>query len=468
MYADTNRKSLDPDNTHFSQVLFHQGCPLLASDLNEHGAAFNYYLRQFITDFVGKRWKTNGSFEISIENGNLKISKGHFYIHGILCVNEYDCLYAPQDKLSGQPLFPTPEWADLNNKFPDTCAVYLECWERHVNSIQKPVIKEIALGGIETASRLEIVWQVRVLTLDLAKNLLANNGPLKNNQKLLDNFENVLNETKKDSPCKDVQNLLDVFDSADPKLRVHYAKETENSFDSCSMAPDSNYRGLENQLYRVEIHHSGVVESNKHPSFKWSRENGSVVFRILNVSEYAKENEFTVDLETIGPDNRYGLCVNNWVELTSDEIEFGQKELSLAKIMSIDPMLGRLTLRTNTKENFLDCNLLRRWDQKDLNTNPTGTIDIRESNDNKYDTWIPLEYGIVIQFDLSRIYHKGDYWVFSARTTIEWPTKISNGENVPDSRPKDGIKIFRAALGVIVNGAVKNNCGCIVNPICKE
>jgi hypothetical protein len=215
------------------------------------------------------------------------------------------------------------------------------------------------------------------------------------------------------------------------------------------------------------------VVGGKQPTFKWSRENGSVVFRILKVSEYSKENEFTVDLETIGPDKRYGLCVNNWVELTSDEIEFSQKELSLAKIISIDQTLGRLTLQTKIKEkDFLGCNLLRRWDQKDGPINDTGTINITEADNDNYDSWIPLENGIVIQFDLSSIYHKGDYLLFSARTStgqIEWPTKKNiNGENVPDTRPTDGTKKYRAVLGVVVGGVVKENCGCIVNPICKE
>jgi hypothetical protein len=39
----------------------------------------------------------------------------------------------------------------------------------------------------------------------------------------------------------------------------------------CEIAATAGYRRLENQLYRVEVHEGGAS-----PTFKWSRENGSV------------------------------------------------------------------------------------------------------------------------------------------------------------------------------------------------
>jgi hypothetical protein len=45
----------------------------------------------------------------------------------------------------------------------------------------------------------------------------------------------------------------------------------------CVADPAGGYRGLENQLYRVEIHAAANATGSVRPTFKWSRENGSVV-----------------------------------------------------------------------------------------------------------------------------------------------------------------------------------------------
>ena len=43
--------------------------------------------------------------------------------------------------------------------------------------------------------------------------------------------------------------------------------------DPCIVPADAGYRGLENQLYRVEVHRPGDASS---ATFKWSRDNASV------------------------------------------------------------------------------------------------------------------------------------------------------------------------------------------------
>jgi hypothetical protein len=503
MSADINRKSLDPQETHFSQMLFHQGRVMLPSELNENGAIFQYYLRQFIMDFVGKHWRAGAdSFNIGIDKKTFKISKGHFYVDGILCVNEVDCFYSPKDEETVQPMFPTPEWGKIKDEdLPKDFAVYLECWERHVNWIQRPQIREVALGGRDTSSRLEIAWQVRLLTSELAKSYVTDitDALEKRSQKpnkiiqtingTVNNFKKKLNSSQQADHCNATQDLLELLDDADPKLRV-WAKKSADAAEPCSISPDAQYRGLENQLYRVEIHRPGVVRVGNgsmqpKPSFKWSRENGSVVFRIIKVksslSSIKDENviNLIVDLDILGRDNRYGLCVNDWVELTNDEVEFGQKVLPLAQIMKIDPTLGRLTLSTLSNENpiadFSGCTMLRRWDQTENcnKVNKEGTINIeKEGDEDEGDSWVLLERGIKIQFQPGGNYRKGDYWLIPARVAtgdVEWPKKEDNkGNYIPDARSTDGIKRHRAALGVVSGGRlVRPSCSCTVNPACE-
>lgn len=484
MSANINRESFDP-KSHISRLIHLQGSPLLASDLNEHGAIFQYYLRQFIMDFVGRHWRTNGSFEIKeVESKNFKISKGHFYVDGILCVNEEDeCLYARKNGGQNeivQPMFPPPEWEYIKKEVDlktTPFAVYLECWERHT---QRPAVREVALGGLDTASRLEISWQARVLTTDLAKayikditDALKKRNPVPN--EIINAIEVKSNKfiagLRKAEHCTGTQDLLEVLDDAGPTLRV-WAKKPADATDPCSISADAHYRGLENQLYRVEIHESK-------PSFKWSRENGSVTFKVITINVKSSSGKIVLEVETLGPDRRYGLRVNDWVELTSDAIEFGQKVLPLAKVETIDSNLGKLTLSLNAASeiDFMGCTLLRRWDQnpRDNKINEDGTIDIVEGADDGYDkgVWISLEQGIKVQFQPGGNYRKGDYWLIPARVAtgdVEWPKKKdNNGNYVPDARPTDGIKRHRAALGVVIDGEVnKPSCSCTVVPECEK
>ena len=47
----------------------------------------------------------------------------------------------------------------------------------------------------------------------------------------------------------------------------------------CEIAATAGYRRLENQLYRVEVHEGGAS-----PTFKWSRENGSVDYAVVTLT----------------------------------------------------------------------------------------------------------------------------------------------------------------------------------------
>lgn len=58
-------------------------------------------------------------------------------------------------------------------------------------------------------------------------------------------------------------------------------REDTDLSDPCITPPDARYRGAENQLYRVEIHRGSDAEP---ATFKWSRDNGTVVFIIRNIA----------------------------------------------------------------------------------------------------------------------------------------------------------------------------------------
>ena len=63
------------------------------------------------------------------------------------------------------------------------------------------------------------------------------------------------------------------------------------------------YRGVENQLYRVEVHTGG---SAAHATFKWSRDNGSVELAVDSITDDGS-GAVTAVLSSVWYDARAGL-----------------------------------------------------------------------------------------------------------------------------------------------------------------
>jgi hypothetical protein len=228
-------------------------------------------------------------------------------------------------------------------------------------------------------------------------------------------------------------------------------KPQQNDDNPCILSPASQYRGAENQLYRVEVHRGGNVwdgnENTKNAagSFKWSRENGSVIFRITNI-----EGD-VVTLENLGRDARFGLRPDDWVEIADDDSTLQNRADAppLLQIKEIDVENMRVTLKTSPAsgigEDSTKHPILRRWDS------PAAiTIQIPAANNG----WISLEDGIEIKFDgnSGSSFRAGDYWLIPARTAtgdVEWPGPPNN----PIPRPPHGVDHHYAPLAVIsLNG----------------
>lgn len=174
----------------------------------------------------------------------------------------------------------------------------------------------------------------------------------------------------------------------------------------CLVPPNAGYQRLENQLYRVEIHDAGSLDK---ATFKWSRDNGSVVTAIENISG----QEVTV--QSVGPDNLLGFASNQWVEISDDTSELNQQPGELLQIDQVDPATRIITLKSapNTPFDPTQNPKLRRWDSRGL-----LSVEIPDNNEG----WIALESGIEVKFS-SGTYRTGDYWLIPARTAtgeIEW------------------------------------------------
>ncbi len=155
MKGDFTRVTFDKAR-HFSRVLMQQGRVQLDADWNEQAAILLHYLQALAADLIGPFGgpDQNCGFIIAEKDADFTIGTGHYYVDGILCENDQsDLTYFSQ---ADYPLPP-------NSKLPGkTHLVYLDVWERHITSLEDGRIREVALGGADTATRAKVVWQVRV------------------------------------------------------------------------------------------------------------------------------------------------------------------------------------------------------------------------------------------------------------------------------------------------------------------
>ena len=496
MKGDFARVSFDP-TLHYSQVFQQQGRVLLEADWNEQAHIQLHLLRTLVRDLVGPCWAAGGGFAITGSTTNAdgsnkplpltdwQLAPGHFYVDGILCVNEAMCT------LAQQPNAPTPDYgvADGKSGFenpPAGFALWLDVWERHLCAVEAPRIADVALDGVDTASRAQVVWQLRMLDQPRAQQQLDDvAAALKTRQDATDNPADVAavkqqiaevaklrksldgNGQADASPCAMLRQLLGARAAyALPRLRAELGPQ-ESDNDPCVIAADARYRGCENQLYRVEIHQGGPAGT---ASFKWSRENGSVVFAVtrsdLGAAADDGSAQLTVTLARLGRDTRLGLAANDWVELVDDRYTLGQRAYPLLQVIAVD--LASCSVTLNVPKNAtpwpLDDDprrhpLLRRWDQREA-VNAQGVLAVAEGAP------IALEDGIQVSFEAGGLYAIGDYWLIPARVAgnglLDWPM---NG-TAPAALPPRGLH-HHAVLGVTGDNAAYDECCCRFDSLCE-
>jgi hypothetical protein len=156
MRGDFARVTFDP-LMHFTRVLQNQGRVQLEADWNEQGAIFLHLLRSLIIDLAGPAWRAGAGFTLAWDGAakDVTISKGNCYVDGFLCENETDCTFTKQ------PWGPTPD-GDPAVAGDKVGFLYIDAWERHVTAAEVPRLREVALGVAETASRAQLVWQIRI------------------------------------------------------------------------------------------------------------------------------------------------------------------------------------------------------------------------------------------------------------------------------------------------------------------
>jgi len=243
MKGDFTRQTFD-STRHFTTVRMQQGRVQLDADWNEQAdlalhrveteaadliggcggpldaAGFGIVLSLDDLDAAEKARLQALDPPYTIVAGDFVLTPGRYYVDGILCLSEHAVPYTLQPDLPG--LDPV----DVSQV--GFTIVYLDVWQRHLSWLDDPLLRETALGGPDTATRTKTVWQVRSV------------------------FVGTDSVTCVDDP----QPYLDAITAGTGLLSAR-AKREDPAADPCIVPASAGYRGLENQLYRVEIHAPG-------------------------------------------------------------------------------------------------------------------------------------------------------------------------------------------------------------------
>lgn len=459
MKGDFSRDTFDATR-HFLRVLMQQGRVQLDADWNEQVAILLNYIQNLAADIVG--WydigedtyishggpKNKCGFAITRKSDNdFFIGNGHYYVDGIFCRNNDKIPYTEQ------PDYPNASTIEDDKIY----LVFLDVWERHITHIEDPAIHEIALGKVDTTSRAKLIWQVKTAVLSSGLNFGDMNPSWKN--------------------------FLDTWQPINRGRLKAQGKQASKQKDPCLISPDASYRGAENQLYRVEFHSKGLAWDGTEPgksaaaTFKWSRDNGAVVYPIQEIKIVSDGTTTTtvVTLEQLWNDDRFALIEGDWVEIMDDDyvlqvgIETSRSVEPLLKVLKIDIINRQITLEGKTDstvgQETAKHPLLRRWDHKGNgigNGNAyladNGALFVKEKE------WISLENGIQIWFDeasegLPHEYRRDDFWLIPARIAtgdIEWPKDNNNG--VPKAIAPHGVEHHFAPLAIIIPSQPIVNC----------
>jgi Family of unknown function (DUF6519) len=487
MKGDFSRIRFNPAK-QYTAVIQQQGRVSLDADSNEQSFIDSYLGRNETVDVIGTYGapEHDAGFAITISGNEILIRAGRYYVDGIVCEN-----LNAQLGYSSQPFLLNPSPVDsallselIQQGGNSAIQVYLQVFQRLVTALDDPCIREPALGqASDPTARLQTVWRV---VASLVPPIPITKPPFRqvfgNLLEAKQNLASTLKLNLASEKFEVAQPQIDTLDSIITKIPIilpgmphpvlpapvitpppaatppppppdccvtmYATKPTVStgtmsaatspggSGCSCQPIPSAGYQGLENQLYRVEIHHPGDETT---ATFKWSRENASVVTSITNVSGQ------TIFVDSLGPDDNLGFQANQWIEISDDTDLFGEVPNQpglLYQIQNVDPTVPSITLTAPVIGIDKNRNArARRWDQTGASVGTTG-IPLTPG------TWIALENGIQVNFSTGT-YQSGDYWTIPARAasgTIDWPPCSSDGDLF---QPPHSIVVYNAPLACI-------------------
>ena len=334
MGSDRARRSYDAGRMYRS-IVSQQGRVTVEADANEAEEIRAEESRAELIDIIGPTGAPDGGFEISVPAAgsgpfDFDIGEGTLYVGGMRVRNA-----EPQATYLGQQ---RTEWVDYptgrpapypTNTAPFSEAIYLAVTEQEVCAVEDAALREVALGGPDTASRTRLIQRVQRLPVN-------------------------------DSGCETAfSDALEVaypgrvaFDPATMRLdstmmlRVDLVPDPTAAGDACQPTAQTGFLGPENQLIRVQV--------TGDERMLWGWDNASFLYRVTLTGPR------TLRLDGIPVDVYHQPSARQWVEVLGTAVDFGDGARiasavgAVMQVDSYDPTVRTVTLDAALPADFVE------------------------------------------------------------------------------------------------------------------
>jgi len=417
MKGDFSRSTFDKSK-HYSKVKMQQGRVQVDADWNEQVDIQSYHNIATLSDVIGQSGTSDkDAFRLQVSGSTYSIGKGRYYVGGLVAENDESIsdgikwqqehnLPSREGVLAGQ----SSVRGMVLPKDDGYYIAFLELWEHHLTSLEEPEMKEPALGGPDTSTRVKTIWQVKLLYAGTTRPSISENQ---------DNLSTLFS----------VPDWAALTDTNVGKLSARAKPVERKKDDLCAIPLSAGYSGLENQLYRVEIH--TAAEPGKEATFKFAKNNATTVAKISKITGDK------ISIGTTGKDASLGFADGKIGEIIDDRYEMWGLPGILGRL-SVDPANSSMLIfkpedGLTIKETDFPSTYnpkIRMWERKE-------TVKIPSDNDG----FIPLEHGIQIKFDNTVPYRSGDYWLIPARSFMLNKSSLTEESTLGDILwPKDNAK----------------------------
>jgi hypothetical protein len=438
MGSDRARVTYDP-RQQYRSVVMQQGRVTLEADWNEAQQITEEEIRREALDIVGSCGTPDDGYRVVLPTSpvtppyDFSVTDGTMYVGGLRAHVYESVQYSNQQ--DWRDYSSDPDWVDPSNTPPPNEFVYLFLREQEVSAVEDSDLKDIALGGPDTAQRtrvLQRIVRVGCTGTDCTSGLFAAE--------------------------RNWQNEGLHFDAADMRLKswggleVRFSNQAQEK-NLCQPQAQGGYLAPDNQLIRVQI---TCNDPKKGLKFVWGFDDASFLYKV----QVDPGNPQQLNLQTIPVDAEHQPASNQAVEVlpTAADLPNGGVVAATSGIVftlndNYDPDSQSIQVPTGvtlptgyaTPPEQL---FLRVWQEEVTfdagNAYPLGTtgvtVTLRTQNNHKF--------------------HIGDYWMFAVRPATPqtvYPERYQNG-----FQPPEGPRLWACPLGVIswsgTTGTLASDC----------
>lgn len=302
MPSDRARRSYDAGRMYRS-VVSQQGRVTLEADANEAEEIRAAQSRAEVIDIVGPTGTPDDGFKISVPDTatpfDFAIGQGTLYVGGVRLVSAANLTYLRQKDAEWAD-YPHPDWvhyaASASWPYPAAAPltefIYVAVTEQEVSAVEDPVLREVALGGPDTAGRTRLIQRVHRTPMFGA------------------DCEEAIDEVLRRKWPGLTQDHETMQLASAARLKVDFVP-VAGPIDPCQPTGQPGFLGAENQLMRVQ-----AVDAN---TLLWGYDNASSLYR----AEIDTTDAKLLVLKGAPVDAFHHPQVNQWVEVLRTEVTLG-------------------------------------------------------------------------------------------------------------------------------------------------